>query len=152
MKICSLILILFVMRSLAVNIHETPPFDTCDFDLIDDTLTEYYSPMTSDFLSEECLRYWKNPYLRGLYKKEAQAFRAFTLAIQTYEAKKSGKKVCENNEYALNLIERQKFYNQVDFSLCYMKTDQVSFLNCLIEKRTALTKIINKAISQPLSN
>ncbi|XP_039956489.1 uncharacterized protein LOC120772137 [Bactrocera tryoni] len=147
MKICSLVLILFVVRGLALVIHDTPPFFTCDFDLIDDTLTDYYSPMTSDFLSEECLRYWQHPFMRDLYRKEAQAFRAFSVAIQTYEAKISGKKLCENNEYALNLIEREKFYNQVDLSPCYMKTDQVSFLNCLIEKRTALTKIINKAIS-----
>ncbi|XP_018789510.1 PREDICTED: uncharacterized protein LOC108969326 [Bactrocera latifrons] len=145
MNICLLVMLLFVVRS-AVLINETPPFFTCDFDLVDDTLTGYYSPMQSKYLHDECLRYWHMPYMRDLFRKEAQAFRAFTVAIQTYEAKISGKEVCENNEYALNLIERQKFYNQVDFSPCYMKTDQVNFLNCLIEKRTLLTKIINRAI------
>nr|XP_014095741.1 uncharacterized protein LOC106621410 [Bactrocera oleae] len=143
MKIYILVLILFAARFLAVHSYLFPDFYTCDFDLIDPKEQWRRYHFSDDCLSIYKRRQYSDTYY--LYLAEAHAFKKFTMAIENYEAKKSGKKMCANNEYALNLSERQKFYDQVNLGDCYKKSNKTALLNCLIEERTKLTTIINNA-------
>nr|XP_014095740.1 uncharacterized protein LOC106621409 [Bactrocera oleae] len=147
MKIYILVLILFAARFLAV--HSDGRLHTCDLDLVSEEGKEYFKPLSAKFLNNKCADIFAKRGTNGatynLYLAEANAFREFIIAIETYEAKKSGKKLCANNEYALDISERQKFYEQVNLCDCYKKNNQETFLHCLIEKRKELTTIINNA-------
>ncbi|XP_039955615.1 uncharacterized protein LOC120771601 isoform X2 [Bactrocera tryoni] len=80
-----------------------------------------------------------------MYLEEAKAFKEFLMAIETYEARKSGKELCANKEYALDIGDRQLFYKQVDLCDCYKKNNQETFLNCLTEKRRELANLIKNS-------
>ena len=76
-----------------------PDFYTCDFDLIDPKEQWRRYHFSDDCLSIYKRRQYSDTYY--LYLAEAHAFKKFTMAIENYEAKKSGKKMCANNEVSV---------------------------------------------------
>ncbi|XP_049307796.1 uncharacterized protein LOC125777325 [Bactrocera dorsalis] len=146
MNIFPVVLILFAVRFLAVLSDETRLF-TCDFDLVTPDGKGYTSPLSPQFLSRKCVAIYDKRFTDrttyDMYLEEARAFKEYLMAIESYEARKSGKELCANKEYALDIWERQFFYKQVDLCDCYKKNNQETFLKCLTDKRRELANIIN---------
>uniref|UniRef100_W8C0W3 Uncharacterized protein n=1 Tax=Ceratitis capitata TaxID=7213 RepID=W8C0W3_CERCA len=138
---------------LATYIHATiarsPELFTCDFDLVNGQGNSPYQPWTRSFLSSNCLNMYDKQHtdrhMYDMYMNEALEFRKFIAAIENYEAKKSGKPLCHDKEYALNLEDRQKFYQLANLFDCYKMNNYETFLNCITEKRKELVNIINNA-------
>ncbi|XP_018789509.1 PREDICTED: uncharacterized protein LOC108969325 [Bactrocera latifrons] len=148
MNIFPVVLILFVVRFLAVLSDDTRLY-TCDFDLVSTDGKGYSSPLTPEFLSTKCAaiydKRFTDKHTYNMYLEEAKAFKEFLMAIESYEARKSGKELCANKEYALDIGERQFFYKQVNLCDCYKKNNQETFLKCLTEKRRELASLINNS-------
>lgn len=85
--------------------HSDGRLHTCDLDLVSEEGKEYFKPLSAKFLNNKCADIFAKRGTNGatynLYLAEANAFREFIIAIETYEAKKSGKKLCANNEVSV---------------------------------------------------
>lgn len=85
----------------------TPRLYTCEFDLVRATenASDYWKPWPPSFLSDECRSVFNKRFTDAktfqLYLDEATAFKKFTLALENFEAKKSGKKLCANREVSV---------------------------------------------------
>ncbi|XP_012157522.1 uncharacterized protein LOC101452592 [Ceratitis capitata] len=146
--------LLFAAQFLATNSAPRLYSDSCDFEYVSDYGNETGRPIPANDLGTACAQAFPGRRTESaVYKNylgEGYQFEHFLEQMEAYEAKKSGRELCHNDEYALFLDDRRRFYKKANFLDCYNKAaggaKDFKLLECVVDERKKITKAIMEEI------